>query len=293
MTCGGIQDEDGLQPLEALLFTLDEINADQKLLPNIKLGVIVLDTCDSPLHTAEQVVDLLQGFMYRKVKKMHEEVVCSNNTIKNILGIIGAQTSEVSLEIARLGRIFRVPQVSYLSTAVVLSDKELYPYFFRTVPSDTFQAKVSSGAGFTLPPAVMISLQAMIEVLIEFGWNYVSVVHTETDYGTTGYAEIKLNVENLKNEKNESILCLAEPLVIHDEDNNYDSVIATLMSNPKTKVVVVFADRKPAGKLLEAAKRKKALDFIWVGSDAWVSRESVVFGREEVVHGAIALQPLR
>ena len=29
------------------------------------------------------------------------------------------------------------------------------------------------------------------------------------------------------------------------------------------------------------------------GSDAWVSRKSVVAGREEVVHGAIALQPLR
>ena len=171
---------------------------------------------------------------------------------------------------------------------MVLSDKELYPYFFRTVPSDTFQAKV--GKPLDQSQHILYPLQAMIEVLIEFGWNYVSVVHTETDYGTTGYAEIKLNVENLKNE---SILCLAEPLVIHDEDNNYDSVIETLQSNPLTKVVVVFADRKPAGKLLEAAKRKKALDFIWVGSDAWVSRESVVFGREEVVHGAIALQPLR
>ena len=110
LTCGGIQDEDGIQPLEALLFTLDEINADSLLLPNIKLGVIVLDTCDNPLHGAEQVVDLLQGFMYRKVKTLHSDVVCSNNTIKNILGLIGGQTSEVSLEIARLGRIFRVPQ---------------------------------------------------------------------------------------------------------------------------------------------------------------------------------------
>ena len=41
--------------------------------------------------------------------------------------------------------------------------------------------------------------------------------------------------------------------------------------------------RIPAGKLLEAAKRKQALDFIWIGSDAWVSRESVVYGREEVI----------
>ena len=120
----------------------------------------MLDTCDNPLYTAEQSLDLLQGFMYRKVKNIHKDVVCTKDSIKNILGIIGAQTSEVytctknctiskmtkcqvSLEIARLGRIFHVPQVSYLSTAVVLSNKELYPYFFRTVPSDTFQAKVS------------------------------------------------------------------------------------------------------------------------------------------------------
>ena len=66
------------------------------------------------------------------MKNIHKDVVCSNDSIKNILGIIGAQTSEVSryiaqaeaevtssnhrqvsLEIARLGRIFRVPQVSY------------------------------------------------------------------------------------------------------------------------------------------------------------------------------------
>ena len=265
--CGSIQDEDGIQPLEALLFTLDEINMNKSLLPGIKLGVIVKDTCDNPLHAGEQAVDLFQGFMYRKVKNMHKEIVCTNDTVKNIVGIIGAQTSEVTLEVARLGRLFRVPQVSYLSTAVVLSNKKKFPYFFRTVPSDTFQAK------------------AMIEVIKEFGWNYVSVVHTETDYGTTGYEAL------VKHAAKENNLCLADPLVIHD--NNYEEVITKLQANTMTKVVVVFADRKPAGELLEAAKRKNALRFIWVGSDAWASRESVVYGREEVVHGAIALQPLR
>ena len=79
--------------------------------------MIVLDTCDNPLYTAEQSVDLLQGFMYRKVKNIHKDVVCSNDTVKNILGIIGAQTSEVSLEIARLGRIFHVPQVELVRVA--------------------------------------------------------------------------------------------------------------------------------------------------------------------------------
>ena len=100
----------------------------------------------------------------------------------------------------------------------------------------------------------------MIEVIKEFGWNYVSVVHTETDYGTTGYEAL---VKHAAKEKN---LCLADPLVIHD--NNYEDVITKLQANTMTKVVVVFADRKPAGELLEAAKRKNALKFIWVGSDA-------------------------
>ena len=43
-------------------------------------------------------------------------------------------------------------------------------------------------------------------------------------------------------------------------------MIARLQSNQMTRVVVVFADRIPAGKLLEAAKRRRALDFIWIGS---------------------------
>ena len=32
---------------------------------------------------------------------------------------------------------------------------------------------------------------------------------------------------------------------------------------------------------------------LWIGSDAWASRESVVEDREEIVEGAIAIQPLR
>ena len=43
--------------------------------------------------------------------------------------------------------------------------------------------------------------------------------------------------------QNNSRVCLADPLVIVDKDDNYDEVIDQLLSNKMTKVVVVFADR--------------------------------------------------
>ena len=65
--CGQIQKEDGIQPLEAMLFTLDEINSNEKLLPGIKLGAIAIDSCDNPINAAEKALPLLKCFMREKV----------------------------------------------------------------------------------------------------------------------------------------------------------------------------------------------------------------------------------
>lgn len=65
--------------------------------------------------------------------------VYKEGTFERVLGVIGGQSSEVSLQLANLLRLFQVPQVSYMSTSPTLSDKRLYEYFFRTVPSDTNQ----------------------------------------------------------------------------------------------------------------------------------------------------------
>ena len=130
-----------------------------------------------------------------------------------------------------------------------------------------------------------------------FDWNYVTVVHSDSDYGQTGYHSIKKKVEETKH------ICLAEPIIIynaHFQHADYVDIVRKLVpAGPdekivKPKIVIVFADRQPAGKLIEAAKSLGVKgQFVWVGSDAWASRESVVEDREEFVEDAIAIQPLR
>ena len=55
--------------------------------------------------------------------------------------------------------------MSFFSTSPSLSSLERFPYFLRTIPSDTHQA------------AAMVQLVAM------FGWQYVSIVYEESSYG--------------------------------------------------------------------------------------------------------------
>lgn len=47
--------------LEAMLFIVDEINKNDKILPGVKLGILAFDTCDSPAYALEQSLDFIKG----------------------------------------------------------------------------------------------------------------------------------------------------------------------------------------------------------------------------------------
>ena len=64
----------------------------------------------------------------------------------------------------------QIPQISYASTGIELSDKSRFGYFSRVVPPDTYQA------------------QALVDVVNAFGWSYVSTLADEGNYGERGIA---------------------------------------------------------------------------------------------------------
>jgi hypothetical protein len=74
-----LQLEDGLQPLEAMLYTLEQINKDTDLLPGIKLGMIAFDSCDSPSYGLEQALDFVKGM--KRVTDLKLYIVTDKNTL--------------------------------------------------------------------------------------------------------------------------------------------------------------------------------------------------------------------
>ncbi|XP_032892742.1 metabotropic glutamate receptor 2 [Amblyraja radiata] len=268
--CGKINEHRGIQRLEAMLFALDAINKDSAILPGIKLGAHILDTCSKDTYALEQSLEFVRSSL---TKVDETEYICPDGSYAihddmafAIAGVIGGSYSDVSIQVANLLRLFQIPQISYASTSAKLSDKTRYDYFARTVPPDFYQAK------------------AMSDILRFFNWTYVSTVASEGDYGETG-------IEAFEQEARSRNICIATSEKVGRSMNQwtYDGVIKALMQKPNAKVVVLFTKSEDARELLAAAHRLN-VSYLWVASDGWGALENVVKGNEEAAKGAITIE---
>lgn len=122
--CGFINKDRGIQRLEAMLFAIDRINQDTRLLPNVKLGAIILDTCSSDSYALNQSLE----FVRASINTVEGSAfICPDGSTprpkygsKIISGVVGGSYSEVSLQVANLLRLFKIPQVNLSSFSLVI-----------------------------------------------------------------------------------------------------------------------------------------------------------------------------
>ena len=60
-TCGPIMPQGGIQALETMLYTLDVLNRDPRMIPNVTIGAHILDDCDKDTYGLEMAVDFIKG----------------------------------------------------------------------------------------------------------------------------------------------------------------------------------------------------------------------------------------
>lgn len=97
MMCGPIMPQGGIQALEAMLYTLDRINEDKILLPNITIGAHILDDCDRDSYGLEMAVDFIKGmfFFLHKIRVFVAHTnISKKNMYTNIHGLGGNKTKK-------------------------------------------------------------------------------------------------------------------------------------------------------------------------------------------------------
>ena len=270
--CKEVRQERGLERMEAMLFALDKINNDSDILPDLDIGYDIRDTCDSETVGLDEAIDLIITGSKLNIESC-ESVLGNTSNVTTAVptsGIIGAASSGVSVPVAALARLFRMPQISYASSSALLNDRERYGYFHRTIAPDNLQAS------------------AMVDILQHFGWNFVSVVYSDDTYGEPGIDEFRREAEKRN-------ICIAFdegiPKTGFTKDN-YDKIVNDLISKGP-KVVIVFAHQETVEELLTRIHNNETLkkDFIWIASDAWARSIDLVHKFNETAAGLFGIAP--
>ena len=266
--CNEIRRTFGVELVEVMLFTIDRINADDVLLPNLILGYDIRETCFIENIGLDEALELAV-IGSQRATQLSQCQVESNQTIPT-LGIIGAAASRVSIPVASLGRLFEIPQISYASTSTDLSNqrKDRFTFFFRTVVPDDIQA------------------QAQISLVRHFNWNHISVVYSDNAYGSRGRTEIVALAR-----ENNICIELDEGIIDGADQERYKDV-ADLLNRSKAEVVLLFAlDDVARGLLGTFANLTNRRQLTWIASDGWAENEVLIQSFNSTLVGMFGTAP--
>ena len=162
-----------------------------------------------------------------------------NEHLTSVLGIVGSAASYGTAAISKLVRYESIPLVSYISTNDELSDKDIYPNVFRTIPPDSVQVKV------------------MLSLLNLFNWTYISFIYHDTSYGRSG-------LDAVINKK----ICLANILSINSDLLNINSALIQLKQDDKANVIIIYGASFVVRAILLKAYAENFINKVWILSEA-------------------------
>lgn len=118
--CGQLKKEQGVHRLEAMLYALDRVNADPELLPGVRLGARLLDTCSRDTYALEQALSFVQALIRRRGDGDEGAVRCPGGVPplrtappERVVAVVGASASSVSIMVANVLRLFAVRALSF------------------------------------------------------------------------------------------------------------------------------------------------------------------------------------
>ncbi|XP_027584356.1 taste receptor type 1 member 3 [Pipra filicauda] len=237
---------DGLIWALGMKFAVDEINNSTSLLPGVTLGYDIYDSCFEPLVALQASLMFLTRNDTTGIGILCDSTDCQ----PRVTAVIGPHKSDLSLVTAKLFSTFFIPQVSYAASSEKLSNSELFPSFYRTLPGDKNV------------------VEAVVQLLNRFGWNWIATVASDDEYGQ-GAQELFLSTAANNN------ICIAFEGIIPTDvtepsDKKQLEDVINLINRTKVNIVVLFAYTLSAQALMEQAIKMGLSKKVWIGSQAWM-----------------------
>ncbi|XP_066486296.1 vomeronasal type-2 receptor 26-like [Tiliqua scincoides] len=206
------------QHVLSLEFAVKEVNENPKILPNVTLGFHIYDSFANARMTQQNTLKLLSSW-----KRIVPNFSCDMQN--GLIAIIGGLDSDISLNMAALLSIYKIPQIAYSIFAPVKNPKIQLPSFYRTVPNEELQ------------------YTGIVHLFLHFLWTWVGIIAADDDDG-------EKFVQVLRKMLYQNGVCTAfsekTPVLSHTLEmlQAFESIQSkgSLITNSKVKVLVVNAE---------------------------------------------------
>ncbi|XP_034460570.1 extracellular calcium-sensing receptor-like [Hippoglossus hippoglossus] len=241
LSCQGF-DPPGFRHAMTMAFAIEEINRSADLLPNVTLGYSLYDNCATLVIGFSAALSLASG---REEHSLLQEACVGPPPV---LGIVGDPFSTFSIATSDVIGLFKLPIVSYFATCSCLSDRQRFPSFFRTIPSDAFQVR------------------AMIQILQHFAWTWAGLLLSDDDYGL----HVSRSFQSDLAASGGGCLAYTEILPWGDDPVEIGRIVE-VMKKSTARVVIVFAHQIHMIQLMKEVVRQNVTGLQWMASEAWTS----------------------
>uniref|UniRef100_A0A6Q2YKG6 G-protein coupled receptors family 3 profile domain-containing protein n=1 Tax=Esox lucius TaxID=8010 RepID=A0A6Q2YKG6_ESOLU len=224
---------------QTLIFALEEINNRSDLLPGLSLGYQVYDACGSVPKAIQSALALMNSPGIHD--SLSEPSSCSRHpAVVSTLIVSYALIFDTNLPISST-------QISHFATCDCLSNRKKYPSFFRTIPSDLYQS------------------QALAKLVKHFGWTWVGVVNSNSDYGNNGMATF------IEAAHQEGVCVEYQEAIFRTDSREKLLKMVRVMRRATARVVVLFVGLGDLIPLLNVLAQEGDPGLQWVGSESWIT----------------------
>ena len=270
--CRGKFNIRGFEEALAMMYAVEQINNDLKLLPGITIGADIKDSCSSVDFAVRQCLN------FSFVKKNMESLMCDRTrSVKNdpakTVAIIGLGSSDVAMAVTNFAGLFYVPVVSHSSSSRLLSNRIRFKYFLRTVSSDTLMAR------------------AVVDFLRALKWNFVHVLYSDTDYGRSAVETFEHVLAASPGAK----ICVAvkSTFTKHMSTREISGFLEGIQApqNLKAKAVLLFTTIEDTELILNHFDELKMKDYVFISTDHYTGPTNRFQSSREMLRRVVGVTP--
>ncbi|KAI8001415.1 Glutamate receptor 3.7 [Camellia lanceoleosa] len=210
----------------AIETAIADVNADPNILNGTQLKLIMEDTGCNVFLGSVKVFQVLE---------------------KEVVAILGTQSSSVAHMISVIANSLQVPLLSFAATDPTLSSSQ-FPFFLRTTQTDSYQ------------------MAAMAELIGYYGWRNVIAIFVDNEYGRNGISALEDELGKKMAKISYKLASQSQINITHITDRLKESKLI----GPRVYVVHVNPDSGLA--IFSIAKQLQMMtgNYVWLATD-WLS----------------------